>query len=194
MLPGSRLERPPMTGIVLAGGRSRRMGRDKALLEWDGEPLVERVARLLAECCVEVLVASGDGDRLGRPDEIGDALPDSGPLGGVVAGLERAAHSLVAVVAVDMPHASPEVLRVLARALRDAPAVVPVVDGRTQPLHAIYRKEAAPRLRKLLESGERSVVRAVELLGGREAGPEVWGATDPEGRFARNVNRPEDLG
>lgn len=181
-----------MTGVVLAGGRSRRMGTDKALLEWDGTPLVDVVAGALAECCAEVLIASGDGVRLGRPGEIADAVPDAGPLGGVLAAMESAAHPLLAVVAVDMPHASAAVLRALADALGDADAVVPVVQGRTHPLHAVYRTRVAPLVRAYLEDGGRSVMGLLEGISVREAGVEVWDAVDPAGRFAVNVNRPAD--
>jgi molybdopterin-guanine dinucleotide biosynthesis protein A len=186
---------PPLTGLVLAGGASRRMGRDKAVLEFDGVPLVERVAARLEQVCGEVLVASGDGRRLGglRWEQIPDAVEAGGPLAGIVAGLRRAVTPLLAVVAVDMPDAAPEVLARLAADWAGEAAVVPVVEGRLQPLHGVYAAGAAPRLAAALSSGERSVSRAVSLVGARAVGPEVWGAVAPSGRFARNLNRPEDL-
>ncbi|HWH31606.1 MAG TPA: molybdenum cofactor guanylyltransferase [Egibacteraceae bacterium] len=186
-------ETPGLTGLVLAGGRSTRMGRDKALLAWDGTPLVDRVAEVLAECCDEVLIASGDGTRLGRPHEIADAVPSAGPLGGLLAGMEAAAQPLVAVVAVDMPHASAGVLRALAGALGDAGAAVPLVEGRTHPLHAVYRASCAATVRACLDEGQRSVMGLLARIDVREAGPEVWGSADPAGRFATNINRPEEF-
>ena len=179
-----------MTGLVLAGGRSTRMGRDKALLAWDGTSLVDRVAAALRECCDEVLIASGDGARLGRPGEIADAVDGAGPLGGLLAGMEAAAHPLVAVVAVDMPHANAAVLRALAGALLGQDVAVPVVGGRVHPLHAVYRTGCAAAVRAYLDEGQRSVMGLLERVDVREAGPEVWGAADPDGRFATNLNRP----
>lgn len=181
-----------MTGVVLAGGRSTRMGRDKALLEVDGIALVDRAAATLRQVCGEVLIASGDGARLGRPGEIADALPDAGPLGGLLAALEAAAHPLVAVLAVDMPHASAAVLEALAATLDGADAAVPVVDGRAHPLHAVYATRALAALRAYLERGGRSVMGFLDLIDARACGSAVWAEADREGRFATNLNQPGD--
>jgi molybdenum cofactor guanylyltransferase len=145
--------------------------------------------------CREVLVASGDGRRLGALGlpQVADPVPGAGPLAGILAGLEVAAHPLVAVVAVDLPAANGAVLLALARAWHGESAVVPEVGGRLQPLHAVWARSAAPALRRRLEAGERGVIAAAVALGARVAGPEVWGPHDPAGAFARNVNRPEDL-
>jgi molybdenum cofactor guanylyltransferase len=185
----------PMTGLLLAGGRSTRMGTDKATLTIAGVSLAERVAAVLTSCCESVLVASGDGRRLawlGLP-QVADVTPDAGPLAGIVAGLEAAETALVAVCAVDLPEASAAVLRALEAVWSGEPCVVPEVDGRLQPLHAVWSRAAAPALRAELDDGHRSVLRAVAHLGGRVAGPPVWAPADATGRFARNVNRPEDL-
>lgn len=182
-----------MSGVVLAGGRSRRMGADKALLEHGGMAAVDRLAAVLAEACEEVLIASGDGARLGRPGEIADALRDAGPVGGLLAAMEAATHPLLAVVAVDMPRASAAVLRNLAEVLGAADAAVPVVDGRVHPLHGVYAVRRGPELRRYLESGGRSVMGFLDLVDVRRCGAEVWGAADPAGQFAANLNRPEDL-
>jgi molybdopterin-guanine dinucleotide biosynthesis protein A len=178
-----------LSGVVLAGGRSTRMGREKATLRIDGERLVDRAVRILRTCCHEVLVASGDGARLGGLEvpQVADAVPDAGPLGGLVAGLEAAAHDLVAVVAVDMPNADPVVLRGLARRWSGQAAVIPRSGGRLQPLHAVWSRSAAHDLRVLLSRGERSVTAVAELLGALVVDADGWGP------FARNVNRPEDL-
>lgn len=179
-----------MTGVVLAGGRSRRMGADKALLEVEGVALVDGVAAVLGEVCDEVLIASGDGMRLARPGEIADAVPDAGPLGGLLAAIRAATHPLLAVVAVDMPHANAAVLKALAEELGEADAAVPVVDGRAHPLHAVYAVRTTGALRDYLDGGGRSVMGFLETIEVRECGPEVWGGADPAGRFTTNLNRP----
>ncbi|HVM12937.1 MAG TPA: molybdenum cofactor guanylyltransferase [Egibacteraceae bacterium] len=184
----------PLSGLVLAGGASRRMGTDKALLEVAGETLAARAVRSLRTVCLEVIVASGDGSRLPVGDrQVADALADAGPLAGLVAGLDAAAHDLVAVTAVDLPFANPALLALLARLHQGEPAVVPRVDGRLQPLHAVYARSAADRLRALLAAGERSVTAAVRALDPRVAETDEWAPADPTGRFAWNVNRPQDL-
>lgn len=188
-------ERPPLTGLVLAGGRSRRMGRDKATIEVGGEPLVVRVARRLEPVCQRILIASGDGRRLGNVAwaQIADARPGSGPLAGIVAGLECAGTPLVAVVAVDLPDADPRVLDQLARLWQGEAAIVPLVGERAQPLHGVYATAHATAFRRLLQAGMRGVTHVLSTLGARVVGPEGWGELDPDGAFARNLNRPEDL-
>lgn len=182
-----------MTGVVLAGGRSTRMGSDKALLEIDGVALVDRAAGVLAQVCDKVLIASGDGARLGRAGEIVDALPDAGPLAGILAAMEAAAHPLLVVVAVDMPQASATVLTRLTIEIGEHDACVPVVGGRAHPLHGVYATRCAPDLRHYVETGGRAVMGFLDQADVRLCGAEVWGAADPAGRFAANLNRPEDL-
>jgi molybdopterin-guanine dinucleotide biosynthesis protein A len=184
-----------LSGVVLAGGASRRMGRDKALIDFEGEPLAARVARRLAEACDDVVVAPGDGRRLawlGLP-QVADVAPGAGPLGGIVAGLESARRPLVAVVAVDMPYVHAGVLAALAEVWAGEPAVVPLVAGRLEPLHAVYCTSAAGELRALLEAGQRSVAEALRVLGARVVPAADLGRQDPGCRFALSLNRPEDL-
>lgn len=184
-----------LSGVVLAGGASRRMGCDKALIDFGGEPLAARVARRLAEACDDVVVASGDGRRLGWLGlaQVADAVPGAGPLAGIVAGLESARGPLVAVVAVDMPYVHAGVLAALAQAWGGEPAVIPLVGGRLEPLHAVYCTSSAGDLRALLEAGQRSVREALRVLGARVVPAADLAGGDPGCRFALSLNRPEDL-
>jgi molybdopterin-guanine dinucleotide biosynthesis protein A len=184
-----------MSGLVLAGGASRRMGTDKAQLVVGTEPLVVRAVRTLAQVCTDVVVASGDGHRLDHLGlrQVADAIPGAGPLCGIAAGLEGAHHERVAVLAVDMPWASPGVLRLLAALWDGEAAVVPVVGGRWEPLHAVWARSAAPRLTERLEAGDRSVRGALTALGVRLAGEDEWRAVEPAATFAANLNTPDDV-
>lgn len=171
------------------------MGVDKAALVVDGEPLARRVAQVLSGVCSQVLVASGDGRRLawlGLP-EVADVEPGTGPLGGLIAGLETAATPLVAVVAVDMPDASGAVLRLLAERAPGHDAAVPRTDRGLEPLHAVYARTAAATLRAAFEGGERSVTGALQRIDVAVVEPGDWASADPSGRFARNLNSPQDL-
>ncbi len=185
----------PMTGLILAGGRSLRMGADKAAIGFEGEPLASRVARRVAAVCDEVIVASGDGERLSwlHLPQVADVRPGIGPLGGLIAGLEAASNDLVAVVAVDMPFASGQVLRLMADLLSEHDAAVPVTARGTEPLHAVYAASATGPLRASVEAGTRAVRAALEALSVRLVPHAVWREADPSGSFASNVNRPEDL-
>ncbi len=194
-MDGSRPDGPFLTGLILAGGASSRMGVDKALLEFDGQPLLRRVARRLHPVCSELLVASGDGERLAGFGyrQIADARPGSGPLGGLVAGLEAAPNDLVAAVAVDMPFASGAMFAFLAERWDGEDAVVPVSDRGPEPLHAVYARSADRPLRRCLEDGTLSVIRSLDSLRVTWVDRTGWEGIEPLGRFASNLNRPEDL-
>lgn len=186
--------REPLAGLVLAGGRSTRMGTDKALLHVGGEPLLVRAAMFLGTFCAPVLLAGGSSDRtahllevpgLGAVTGVADVVADAGPLAGLVAGLEAAPAGLVAVVAVDLPAPSRTVLELLADRWAGEVAVMPEVGGRLEPLHAVWSTGGAAALRDLLAAGRISVTGAALRLGVR--------VVPMDGRFARNLNRPEDL-
>lgn len=170
-----------MTGLVLAGGASRRMGADKALIDLDGRPLVEHVAERLATVCTDVLVAPG-ARRL--PDlpwtQVDDRLPGAGPLAGILGGMAVTTTPLLAVVGVDMPACSPSVLVALAQRWSGEAAGVPVTGGRLQPLHAVYAVAALPRLAALFDDGERSPTSALQELEAtlhEVTGPAPWAAS-----------------
>lgn len=171
------------------------MGTDKARLEVEGEPLAVRVVGRLGEVCERVLVASGDGQRLADLglEEVADHPAGAGPLAGIVAGLVAADTPLVVVAAVDMPWVDPRIMVVLADRWQGEAAVVPLVDGRVEPLHGVYATSASGPFVRLLEGGKRGVTHALSTLGARVVGPEAWAHLDATGTFVRDLDRPEDL-
>jgi molybdenum cofactor guanylyltransferase len=172
---------PGLAGVILCGGRSRRMGRDKALVEVGGRPLVAILAERLATVADPILVASG------RPGRY------AGPLGGLAAALAASPHPLLAAVAVDMPFASSEVVRLLASRCEGHDAAVPVTTGGREPLHAVYAATALPTARLALAEGPVALRAVLDRLRVRDVAQAEWRAADPEGRFAWNLNRPGDL-
>ena len=171
------------------------MGREKALLEFEGEPLIHRLARRLGDVADPVLVAPGVPGRLGHLawPEVADAVPGSGPLGGLVAALEAAPHDLLAAVAVDMPYASPALFAALAAEWSGEDAVVPRTTAGVEPLHGVYARRALPGLRAALSGGRLALREALDSLVVRVVPEAGWRRIEPTGRFAWNLNRPEDL-
>jgi molybdopterin-guanine dinucleotide biosynthesis protein A len=171
------------------------MGSDKAMVAFDGRPLVRVVAERLAGVADPVLLASGTPGRLGPLGypEVADDGPDRGPLAGLAAGLAASPHPLIAVCAVDMPFASADVFALLVRLRRGEDAVVPITEHGLQPFHAVYAVDALPEARSALEAGRLRVMDLLARLRVREVGEDEWRAADPSGRFATNLNRPEDL-
>jgi molybdopterin-guanine dinucleotide biosynthesis protein A len=143
-------------GFVLAGGHSRRMGRDKALLPWGAGTLLGHALERLRQVCAEVAVLSGTEPRYldaGAPVLV-DHVSERGPLGGLVTALDHARHDLVLLLAVDVPFATPELLRHLVECAGGADAVVPLAAERPQPLCAVYRRSCAAAARGRLEAGD----------------------------------------
>jgi molybdopterin-guanine dinucleotide biosynthesis protein A len=158
------------SGAVLAGGASRRMGRDKALLEVDGQPMAVRVADALAGAgASEVFCVGGDPElRSHGLRLVGDEHPGEGPLDGLVAALSNAAHDLVVVLACDLLAPSVAAVGRLVDSAADRPdpaAIVPVVGDRPQWLHGAWRRdECLTSLVAAFDTGERSIHRAVAAL------------------------------
>ena len=190
---------------MLAGGRSRRMGRDKLPLTVGGVPILRRVHEALAEACDEVVaVVSGEGSpeslpegvRVARDLRTGDGGSGAGPLAGLEAAMHHARYPQVFVAAGDMPFVSPELVSEMLRRLYlgDAYAVVPRINRRWEPLCAAYAHKTLREVGTALDEGVRAMRDLVERL------PEVEEVTEEElrrfgepGLLLMNVNSPEDL-
>lgn len=186
-----------MTGfdaVVLAGGASRRMGRDKATLEVDGERLVDRAVARLSTVADHVLVASG-GRSLGRDDEVPDAPDCTGPLAGIVAALRRTDADLLAVVPVDAPDTDPRLVARLADLCRASGRAACVVhaDGHVQALHAVIDRSALPAVEARVAAGERSPRGLLAWLDARCVDADGWADLDAAGRSVRDWDSPADL-
>jgi molybdopterin-guanine dinucleotide biosynthesis protein A len=189
------IRRSPLSGLVLAGGASTRMGEDKALLVFEGRPLIQRVAERLAGAADPVLVATGRPGRLGSIGlpEVADSAVGRGPLAGLVAGLSASPHQLTAVVAVDMPYASPELLAFLASLHEDEDAVAPLGETGAEPLHAVYSRSALPAMQEALLERQYGLRRLLSQLRLRRVEASEWDHLHVDPRFAFNINRPQDL-
>jgi molybdopterin-guanine dinucleotide biosynthesis protein A len=145
-------------GFVVAGGRSARMGRDKALLPWQGSTLLDHAIARLAVVCREVRILCGPepryGDR-GRPLVV-DAIADGGPLAGIAAGLESAGDAPGLYLGVDLPLVTIALLAALARE-GDGDAVVPVTPEGPEPLCALYGPGCRDAVRARLAAGDRQM-------------------------------------
>lgn len=142
------------SAVILAGGQSRRMGRDKAWLPLDGQPLVARQIAIVRELAPADIFISGRADTdytsLGCP-VLTDEFADAGPLAGIAVGLAAASAPLVLVLAVDMPDMASAALRRLLEPCAAEVGVVPRVNRRVEPLAAFYPKAAAPLAVDLLK-------------------------------------------
>ena len=142
-----------VTGVILAGGRSSRMGRDKATLEVAGAPLFERVLSVLLDFFDAVLIA-GDRPDLARPTvPYHPDIYSGSALGGLYTGLLKARTEWIFVAPCDMPHPDPEMIRVLLERREGRQIVVPRTRAGFEPLFALYHKDCLDPMRAMLEEG-----------------------------------------
>jgi len=183
-----------LTGIVLAGGASRRMGRNKALLDLGGRPLIARVVERLAVVCAEVLVVAGDVEpygELGVP-LVEDRFRGVGVLGGLHAGLEAAAHELALAVGCDMPFLRPDLLQAFARWADGFDVAILRQGEQVEPLHGAYRRTCLPAIETAIQAGRRRIISFFQHVQVRYVMPEEVIPFDPGLRSFRNVNTPQE--
>jgi molybdopterin-guanine dinucleotide biosynthesis protein A len=187
---------------VLAGGRSRRFGRDKLAELREGHPLLHHPVQRLFDVCDEVIVVlSPDADDPPMPSGVRvtfarDADPDRGPLAGVAAGLRASLAKRAVVAGGDMPDLQTGVLREMLRASRETGAVAVVLSdgGEATPLPCVLSvPPAADAAENLLEGGRRSLRDLLAAVRTVVVDEPTWVALDPERRTLVDVDEPADL-
>jgi molybdopterin-guanine dinucleotide biosynthesis protein A len=188
-----------VSGVILAGGASRRMGRDKAFLQIAGRPLIARIALQMRTVCDELIVAANDTARYAPFADrcVPDVYPGVGTLGGIHAGLQAAACPLALVVACDMPFLKPELLAWFVdtasktNGAGGADLLVLKHDQGVEPLHAVYRKSCLTAIEATIRSGERCAFAFYDQIRVRYVTPAEIAPLDPELRSFRNLNTPD---
>ena len=187
-------EEPGLGAIVLCGGDSVRMGTSKAWLDFDGLPLLVRVVNAVAGAVDPLVVSAAAGQVL---PELGagvrvvrDSVADAGPLQGLADGLAAIEDCCTAafVCGCDAPFVTAAYVERLAKLLGDCDAVVPVTDGRRQPLSAVYRVSVLTQARELLAADRRSMMDLLEAIDVRTVGPDELFDVDPGLNAVRNLN------
>lgn len=199
------------SAIIVAGGASTRMGRDKAFLELDGAPMIARVMERVRVLADEVVIAANDAARFAAFDArvVPDAIPRAGPLAGICAGLEAVTHEVSIVVACDMPLLNTRLLEymrafapeydvTLPQTENIAPAHVKnsasaprAKDLALHPLHAIYTKRCIAPMRDALARGERRMISFHDAVRVRVLTPSEVAQFDPHAYSMWNANTPE---
>jgi molybdenum cofactor guanylyltransferase len=186
---------PQVGGFVLAGGKSSRMGVDKALLEISGVSLLARAASLLQSVTGEPKIVASPSvyGSLGLP-LVADDWPGCGPLGGIATVLRASDSAWNLIIACDLPYLTkPWLDFLIERALKSkADAVVPRSERGAEPLCAMYHKNAEQGIRAAVEGGVRKVTDALASLRVEYVEPREWKAFASEGLLFKNVNSPAD--
>lgn len=186
---------PDVSAVVLAGGKSQRLGMDKSLLILDGEWLLQRIVSQLATLSSDILVVANDGERLASLNVpiVADARPGTGPLGGIYSGLQSMRCERGLFVACDMPLLNLHLLRYMIQLSPQFDVVIPRVGDETEPLHAVYGKTCLQPMADLMDRGQRRVIHFFDRVRVRYVGPEEIEVFDPEHLSFININTPSDL-
>ena len=187
-----------LTVCIQAGGASSRMGEDKALKPFLGRPLIQRVIERLSPIADEMIVTTN------RPDEyrflnlrlIPDLKPGRGALGGLYTAISSASQPLVAVIACDMPFASPTLLEAASRIMvrEEADVVIAKSEEGYEPLHAVYRRETClPAIEAAIDADQWKVVSWFPQVKVRMLTSDELKQFDPDHLAFWNVNTPDEF-
>jgi molybdopterin-guanine dinucleotide biosynthesis protein A len=184
-----------VSGIILAGGKSARLGHNKALVDAAGRLLIERVIDRVQSVVDEIVLVTNCPDRFSFLDlpMTGDIYRGVGTLGGLHAGL-RAVHGQYALtVGCDMPLLNVDLLRHIVSLRHGYDVVIPRVGEYTEPLHALYGRRCLPGIERAIEAGQRRVMRACDDVRVRYVTDGEIAAYDPRHLSFFNVNDADDL-
>jgi molybdopterin-guanine dinucleotide biosynthesis protein A len=186
-----------VTGVLLAGGKSRRMGQDKRFLSIGEETLYARSLSVLRSVFQHVVVVIAQDSPAVESDTrvLRDLIPDCGSLGGLYTGLKQADTEWVFAVACDMPFLDPATIRHFIQLKGEGDVVMAKLQHGLQPMHALYHRNCLPVIETLIQAQDFKIHQLADhpSLRARVVTPRELGRVDPEGRSFYNVNTPDDL-
>ncbi|MDY6879050.1 MAG: molybdenum cofactor guanylyltransferase [Desulfatiglans sp.] len=184
-----------IAAVILAGGKSSRFGRNKALEKIDGIPLIEKVIDVMGSLFKHLMISTNtpeDYSYLNLPMHE-DLIQGLGPLGGIYTALETMKQEGGFVVACDMPYLNGDLIRHMVEIRGDFDVVVPKIDWKVEPLHCLYKKSCLPAIKRSIESGSYQILHFFSEVSVRYVGAEELRPFDPEFRSFFNINRPQEV-
>ncbi len=189
------MKKADVTGIILAGGQSSRMGTDKTFVKIGGKTLIENAFNLIKDYCNKILISSNSPSGYSFPGQriIPDEKPGLGPIAGIYSCLKHSQSDINLVVAVDVPFINHGLIQFLLSHAADADLVVPVsVQGKVEPLCAVYRKTVIPYLEKMIAENDLKVQNLLRYCKSKKI-PVTSEHEFYHNRLFYNVNSPDDL-
>ncbi len=194
-MPKSTAIIPKLSAIILAGGKSRRIGQDKNRLMLGGQTLLKRSIQTASKLSNDIVIVTSQPGQVRKPANARvarDILPGGGALSGLHAGLHNAQHNYALAIACDMPFINLRLLRYMAIVSPGYDAVVPFWQNEAEPLHAIYARACLPAITELLQSGGGRIIELYSRVNVRYLEPGEIALFDPEGLSFFNINTPDD--
>jgi len=184
-----------LTGAILAGGKSLRYGRNKALEVIRGKSLIEHAVASLCRLCDPVLMVANDLTLYLhlRAVLVQDAIPEQGPLGGIYTALLFSPHPWILAKATDMPLLVEDLATMMLTLREGHDVVLPILNDRYEPLLALYSRRCLAPVAAALEKGERKIVSFFPKVRVKVLPEADWRTVDPEGLSFSNINTPQNL-
>jgi molybdenum cofactor guanylyltransferase len=184
-----------ISGIILSGGKSVRMGEDKAFIQVDGVPIISRIYDLFKELFQEVIIVTNQREFFKNFDSkiCQDLIPDKGALGGLYTGLFFSSFQYSFCVACDMPFIKKSLIQYLIKNIQDDDVVVPRTKDGFQPLHAIYSKSCLNPIKRIIDEGKYKIIDFYRMVRLRIVEEHDFLSLDPFRESFINVNTPEEL-
>ena len=184
-----------VSGVILAGGKSRRYGKNKALVEIGGIALIKRVLRVIEPLFGSVVLITNTPETyafLNIP-MFEDRIKGVGPLGGIFTGLQVISENVGFFVACDMPFLNSHLIRYLASVREDFDVVVPTFSGKFEALHALYSKNCLTQIEKLIQDDVYQTIQLFQSVSVRYVEENEIRRFDPGLDSFSNINKPEEL-
>jgi molybdopterin-guanine dinucleotide biosynthesis protein A len=180
-----------ISGFILAGGKSNRMGTDKAFLLIQEEPLLKRMIRLISPFCKTIAIS---GQNSGYADfnieMVPDLYPDCGPISGLISSLKHSSTDWNLLVGVDLPFINEELLQYMISQIGQYDCIIPMHDGGMEPLIGLYNRRILPVLEDMIKQGDYKLMRLLSKLNTKTI--DCNSLIEKFPRLFLNINRPED--
>ena len=187
--------REKITGIILSGGKSIRMGENKAFIQIEGVPIIKRIYDLFKELFQEVIIVTNQKELFSNFDSkiYSDLIPSKGALGGLYTGIFFSSFHHSFCVACDMPFIKKTLVQYLIEDMDDEDVIVPRTKDGLQPLHAIYSKNCVDPIRKSIDEGKSKIIDIYDQVNVKIVDEKDFLCFDPGRESFINVNTPEEL-
>jgi molybdopterin-guanine dinucleotide biosynthesis protein A len=187
-----------MTSIILAGGKSSRLGRNKALQVIEGKSLIQWVIDRLASLSTEIIIATAQGEAIPcsstvKIKTVADIYPGKGPLGGIHVGLTASSSPQAIVASCDIPFVSVGLLKYMTQICSAFDIVIPRIKDEIEPLCAVYSKNCLAPIQELLEQDERQIRKLFSMVKAKYVEEDEINSFDPEHLSFFNINNQDDL-
>ncbi len=184
-----------ISGIILSGGKSLRMGQNKAFIQIKGQPIIHRIHSLFKKLFKEIVIVTNQKELFSdlNAKVYEDLIPNRGALIGLYTGLFFSSYPYSFCVACDMPFLNEKVVRYLINQIKDEDVILPKTNDGFQPLHAIYSKNCQGAIKKILEEGKNKILDFYPFVKVKIIEEDQFKNLDPELKSFININTPEEL-